>query len=76
MELTALCHGIRLQEEARRAALDFWRSADRDRLAPALDLLRHMDTEAQGRALLKELLGEDRRQYKLLACMLSCGADL
>lgn len=76
MELTALCHGIRLQEEARRAALDFWRAADRDRLAPALDLLRHMDTEAQGRAALKDLLGEDRRQYKLLACMLSCGADL
>ena len=76
MELAALCHGIRLQEEARRAVLDFWREADRDRLAPALALLRRMDTEAQGRAALEDLLGEDRRQYRLLACMLSCGADL
>lgn len=58
MELEALCREIRLQEEARRAALAIRREADWPRLVPALRLLRRMDTEAQGRAELRKLLGE------------------
>ena len=75
MELKDLCVGIGLQDEMQTAVLAFAASHTREQYAELLEQLKQEDTEKSAREELKQVLGEDPRQEKMLTCMLWCALD-
>lgn len=76
MNLAALCNGIHLQKEIQKEVMDYDQTAGLDRLRSMIDGLKDMETEAQARGKLKQFLGTDTKNIKMLACMLLCAVDI
>ena len=75
MNLETLCNGINLQPELKNEVLDFYKSETFCNIKDRINGLKNMKTEAAARYILKEQLGEDEKQVKLLTCMLVCAAE-
>ena len=69
MNLETLCNGINLQPELKNEVLDFYKSETFCNIKDRINGLKNMKTEAAARYILKEQLGEDEKQVKLLTCM-------
>ncbi|MCM1135222.1 MAG: acyltransferase domain-containing protein [Clostridium sp.] len=72
MNLKDLCSKINMPEEVTKIVLDYECSFDYEKAAPAMDKLFHKETWKQGEAELKELIGEDKDGFGILACELIC----
>lgn len=76
MNIEKLCSGIRLQQEIKTEILRYSQTEDFQKILPIADGLKNMETEAGARSALRQLSGQDKKQIKMLACMLACAADL
>lgn len=76
MDLKTLCSEIHLQKEIQKEVLDYYQTADFDRVRSCIGELKDMKTEAGTREELKRLLGTDLKKVKMLTCMLVCAADI
>lgn len=75
MDLELLCRKIALQPEVQDAVLSFANSFEFEPIRPILEDLKSGDRKESARLRLSEILGEDPRQFKMLACMLQCAAE-
>lgn len=75
MNLKTLCEGIALPKEIQDKVLAYSQSSAFGAAKNIIGGLKSMETEAATRAALKQILGEDEGQIKMLACMLVCAAE-
>ena len=76
MNLITLCNKIHLQKEIQNEVLSYYQTEDFAAAYPVTSGLKNMETEADARAKLGQLLGEDPQKIKMLTCMLVCAAEL
>ena len=76
MDLITLCNKIHLQKEIQNEVLSYYQTDDFAAAYPVTSGLKNMETEADARAKLGQLLGEDPQKIKMLTCMLVCAAEL
>lgn len=75
MNLKSLCEGISLPQKIQDNVLAYSQSTDFDAARNIIGGLKSMETEAATRAKLKQILKNDERQIKMLACMLVCSVE-
>lgn len=75
MHLKTLCEGIALPKELQAQVLAFHHSSAFHDAEHIIGGLKSMKTEADTRLKLKQLLGSDEKQIKMLTCMLVCAAE-
>lgn len=75
MDLKTLCEGIALRPELQNEVLAYCQSTAFADARKIIGGLKSMETEAATRKKLKQILGNDEKQIKLLTCMLMCAAE-